>query len=126
MKSEPGVSIDRTSPASRATVAEQMRQTTQRLFEVTAQRRELRARALGAVSNGQASTLPLARAVAAVVERLPSTGAVSMDWSEALRLAHLDEPSAELLRELQDELRKARVLAAFGSRVVVFARDTAE
>ena len=46
-----------------------------------------------------------------------------MEWSEALRLAHLDEPSAELLRDLQEELRKARVLAAFGSRVVVFARD---
>ena len=126
MKSVPAMSINRTSPASRAAVAEQVRQTTQRLFEVTAQRRELRAHALGGASNGQASTLPLARAVAVVVESLPSTGAVMMDWSQALRLAHLDEPSADLLRELQEELRKARVLAAFGSRVVVFARDTAE
>lgn len=119
MKSEPAMSIDRTSPASRAAVARQVRQTTQRLFAVTAQRRELRARALERANDGQASTLPLARAVAAVVESLPSTGAVMMDWSEALRLAHLNEPGAELQRDLQEELRKARVLAAFGSRVVV-------
>jgi len=111
------------SSAARATMAEEMRRSKQRLLEVTAQRRELRARVLKSDAIDATSTLPLARAVAAVVNSLPSTGAVMMDWSEALRLAHLDEPSAELLRELQDELRKSRVLAAFGSRVVVFARD---
>ena len=111
------------SSAARATMAEEMRRSKQRLLEVTAQRRELRARVLKGDAIDATSTLPLARAVAAVVNSLPSTGAVMMDWSEALRLAHLDEPSAELLRELQDELRKSRVLAAFGSRVVVFARD---
>jgi hypothetical protein len=111
------------SSAARATMAEEMRRSKQRLLEVTAQRRELRARVLKGDAIEPTSTLPLARAVAAVVNSLPSTGAVMMDWSEALRLAHLDEPSAEMLRELQDELRKSRALAAFGSRVVVFARD---
>ncbi len=122
MKSQAMATQDPSS-AARATMAEEMRRSKQRLLEVTAQRRELRARVLKGDAIDATSTLPLARAVAAVVNSLPSTGAVMMDWSEALRLAHLDEPSAELLRELQDELRKSRVLAAFGSRVVVFARD---
>lgn len=50
------------------------------------------------------------------------TGAIAMEWSQALRLAHLDQPGSEHLLEQQEQLKKAHVLAAFGSRVVVFAR----
>ena len=46
-----------------------------------------------------------------------------MEWADVLRLVHLDEPSEETLRKLQEALRAKRVLAAFGSRTVVFARD---
>jgi hypothetical protein len=46
-----------------------------------------------------------------------------MNWDEALDLVQLDQPSSERLRELQDELRKANILFAFGSHVVAFARD---
>ena len=88
MRSE-AVATNDPSSAERATMAEQMRQTKQRLLEVTAQRREPRARLVEGSAIEPTSTLPLARAVAAVVNSLPSTGAVMMDWSEALRLAHL-------------------------------------
>ena len=73
MKSE-AVATNDPSGAERATVAEQMRQTKQRLLEVTAQRRELRARVLEGSAIEPTSTLHLARAVAAVVSSLPSTG----------------------------------------------------
>ena len=94
----------------------------QRIFEANARRREERSRQV----TQSALTSPsygLARAVVAVVERLPTTGAVAMDWTDVLRLVHLDEPSEETLRELQEALRAKHVLAAFGSRTVVFARD---
>ena len=108
-------------------VAEQLRLRKQLLSEVVTRGRELRARNAdaavdSAIDAGSAAT-SLVRAVAAVVERLPRSGAVTMNWDEALRLVQLDKPSAERLRELQDELRKANILFAFGSHVVSFARD---
>ena len=103
---------------SSAIVAEQVRQTRQRLLDVVTRRRQLRlSDTAGAVE------AEYAWAVAAVVDRLPKTGAVTMKWEEALSLVQLDQPSSERLRELQEELRKANVLFAFGSHVVSFARD---
>lgn len=103
-------------------VADQVIRARQRLLEDNARRRETRMRVSPAMGS-ESSSHGMARAVAAVVSKLPSTGAVQMDWSTVLRLAHLDEPSENTLRELQDALRQARVLAAFGSRVAIFARD---
>ena len=102
-------------------VADQVMRTRQRLLEDNARRREERTCLVSPAS--RPSSPGLARAVAAVVASLPLTGAVTMEWSNVLRLAHLDEPSENTLRELQEALRQAHVLAAFGSRVAVFARD---
>ena len=104
-------------------VAEQVRQTRQRLFDVVTRRRQLRASDAACAVEAEYAASALVRAVAAVVDRLPKTGAVTMKWEEALSLVQLDQPSSERLRELQEELRKANVLFAFGSHVVSFARD---
>lgn len=109
--------------SSSASVAEQLSRIRQRLLDVVTRRRKLRPNdAAGAVEAEYAASA-LVRAVAAVVDRLPKTGAVTMKWEEALSLVQLDQPSSERLRELQEELRKANVLFAFGSHVVSFARD---
>jgi hypothetical protein len=98
-----------------------VRASQQRLFEITARRRQERTTAAETV--GVEPSRTMAKAVSAVISVLPATGAVAMEWPDVLKLAHLDEPSSERLLELQSQLKKARVLAAFGSRVVVFARD---
>ena len=104
-------------------VADQVRQTRERLLEVVERRRQLRSDAAAGAVQAKHGASALVRAVAAVVDRLPKTGAVTMKWEEAMSLVQLDKPSAERLRELQEELRKANVLSAFGSHVVSFARD---
>ena len=118
MKTEASrVFIAEPSPGS---VTEQIRLTRQRLLDVVTKGRQRRAEGI-ADADSAASTL--VRAVAAVADRLPKTGAVTMNWDEAMSLVQLDRPSTERLRELQDELRKANILFAFGSHVVSFARD---
>ena len=107
---------------SESSVADEVARTRQRMFKQNARRREERARQ-SAQTSLTSSSHGLARAVSAVVKMLPETGAIAMDWGKVLQLVHLDEPSEDTLRELQEALRAKRVLAAFGSRTVVFARD---
>ena len=121
MKANASPVVNGTPPSG--TVAEQIRLTRQRLLESVMKARERRARGAEGGSDPEPATTSLVRAVAAVADRLPTTGAVTMNWDEAMRLVQLDKPSTESLRELQDELRKAHILFAFGSHVVSFARD---
>ena len=104
-------------------VASLLRESSASLLELTAKRRDTRA-SVAAALDTETALEKVAQAVRAVVAGLPAAGAVALQWPEALRLARLDQPSQACLLELQEQLRQANVLAAFGSRVVVFARDT--
>ena len=112
-----------TAELNSASVAEQVRQTRQRLLDVVTRRPQLRSTGEAEAVEAEHAASALGPAVAAVVNRLPKTGAVPMKWKGAPSLFQLAQPSSERLRELQEELRKANVLFAFGSHVVSFARD---
>lgn len=105
------------------TLANALTETRQRPRATVTRQRQLRGRETSSLRVADEEPSALARSVTTVADRLPPVGAVLMDWEQTVALLQGAGAGADQLRQLQGALADIGILSAFGTHVVLFARD---